>query len=115
MKCLAFLALLTLAQSASAQTETYPPPLPAETGQPTTLQVITAPASGVNISGITLICKGGETILKAEGEYESFEWNTGSTERIIKVREEGIYEVKAKTKHGCTFTGSVNVTIRPCT
>ena len=77
--------------------------------------IVTAPRTPVlNISGPTLICKGSETILKAEGEYESFQWNNGSTDRFIKVREEGIYEVTAKTKGGCTYTSSVSVQVKPC-
>jgi hypothetical protein len=69
---------------------------------------------GVVISGVTLICKVSETLLKVEGDYESFSWNTGSTERILRVKEEGIYEVTVKTKGGCTLTSSVNVQVRLC-
>ncbi len=77
--------------------------------------VLPAPRpAGLTISGPTLICKGSETILKAEGEYESFQWNNGSTDRFLKVREEGIYEVTAKTKGGCTYTSSVSVQVKPC-
>jgi hypothetical protein len=75
---------------------------------------VTVPFKGAVISGVTLICKGSETMLKVEGDYESFEWNTGSTERIIRVKEEGVYEVKVKTKGGCSFSSSVNVQVRPC-
>lgn len=74
-----------------------------------------AASKGVQISGITWICKGGETILKVEGDYESFEWNNGVSGRFLHVKEEGIYEVTVKTKGGCTITSSVNVQIRPCT
>jgi len=70
--------------------------------------------SGVTISGVTLICEGSETILKAEGDYESFLWNTGGTDRFIKVKEEGIYEVTVKTKGGCSISSSVVVRTRPC-
>ena len=78
--------------------------------------VITQPPkpASVVISGVTLICKGSETLLKVEGDYESFLWNTGSTERILKVKDEGIYEVTVKTKGGCSITSSVNVQTRPC-
>ena len=70
---------------------------------------------GVHISGPTTICKGGETILKAEGDYESFEWNTGAKDRFIRVKEEGNYEVTVTTKSGCRYTTSVNVQVIPCT
>jgi hypothetical protein len=75
---------------------------------------INAVASQVHISGNTEICKGGETTLKVEGEYESFEWSNGTHDRYLHVREEGVYEVTVRTKGGCSFTGSVNVRIRPC-
>lgn len=77
--------------------------------------VTVAKAVGVNISGPTTVCKGGETILKAEGDYESFEWNTGVKDRFLHVREEGTYEVTAITKGGCRFTTSVTVRMIPCT
>ena len=58
-----------------AQTET-PATTPDQTPTKPKGITVSGPA-GVNISGPTTICKGGETILKAEGDYESFEWNTG--------------------------------------
>lgn len=82
-----------------------PPPTP----------IIIERASPLTISGITEICKGSETILKAEGDFESFTWEkAGVSGRYLKVKEEGVYEVSAKTKGGCTFTTSVNVRVRPC-
>lgn len=75
---------------------------------------VSGPA-GVNISGPTTICKGGETILKAEGDYESFEWNNGVQDRFLRVREEGTYEVTVTTKGGCRLTTSVTVRMIPCT
>ncbi len=82
--------------------------------QPAT-PIIIEKASPLTISGIIEICKGSETILKAEGDFESFTWDKdGVTGRYLKVKEEGVYEVSAKTKGGCTFTTSVNVRVRPC-
>jgi len=94
----------------SAQT-TPPPDVKPELSATFT---VSGPA-GVHISGPTTICKGGETILKAEGNYESFEWNTGSKDRFIRVQEEGNYEVTVTTKGGCRYTTSVNVQVIPCT
>ena len=94
----------------SAQDQQSTPPAPPASATVT----VTVPFRGAVISGVTLICKGSETMLKVEGDYESFEWNTGSTERIIRVKEEGVYEVKVKTKGGCSFSSSVNVQVRPC-
>ncbi|HND89471.1 MAG TPA: hypothetical protein PK971_14150 [Saprospiraceae bacterium] len=96
-----------IACSVAARSQTLPP---APESSP-------APAPrpfGLNISGPTLICKGSETILKAEGDFESFKWSNGSTDRFLRVREEGLYEVTAKTKGGCTYTSSVRVQVKPC-
>jgi hypothetical protein len=68
----------------------------------------------VQISGNTEICEGSETVLKAEGDFESFKWNTGEDTRYLKVRKAGIYEVTVTTKAGCTYTSSVNVRSKPC-
>lgn len=95
----------------SAQTNAAPPEQ--EPAKPKGFTV-SGPA-GVNISGPTTICKGGETILKAEGDYESFEWNTGVQDRFLRVREEGTYEVTVTTKGGCKLTTSVTVRMIPCT
>lgn len=75
---------------------------------------IPARPSPLTISGLTLICEGGETVLKVEGDFESFSWNTGGTDRFLRVREAGIYEVTVKTKGGCSLTSSVVVRTRPC-
>lgn len=105
-QCLAFLFLVP--QTARAQEAPLPPP--AE-GVP----VVVERPSPLSISGILEICKGSETILKAEGEFESFTWDKGNVKgRLLKVREEGRYEVTARTKGGCTYTTSVNVRVRPC-
>lgn len=69
---------------------------------------------GVVISGANIICKGNETILKVEGDYESFEWNTGAIGRLLHVKEAGIYEVTVRTKGGCSLTGAVNVQVVTC-
>ncbi len=71
--------------------------------------------SGVDVLGEREICEGSETTLEVDGEYESYSWNTGSTEKSIKVKEAGIYEVTVKTKGGCTLITGVNVRMKPCT
>jgi hypothetical protein len=70
--------------------------------------------SGVNVSGDTEICEGAETTLKVDGEYESYEWSNGSTERSITIKKAGVYEVTVKTKGGCSLTTSLNVRTKIC-
>jgi hypothetical protein len=111
LPCLLLILLfLSTGLALSAQTPTVPEQ---ESVKPKGITV-SGPA-GVNISGPTTICKGGETILKAEGDYESFEWNTGVQDRFLRVREEGTYEVTVTTKGGCKLTTSVTVRMIPCT
>ncbi len=82
-----------------------------DTGVP----IIVEKASPLSISGNLEICPGTETILKAEGEFESFTWSKGGVQgRYLKVKEPGKYEVTAKTKGGCTFTTTVTVRLREC-
>jgi hypothetical protein len=79
------------------------------------ITVPTERPSPLKISGNLEICKGSETILKAEGEFESFTWEkSGVSGRLLRVKEEGQYEVTAVTKQGCRYTASVNVRVRPC-
>ena len=98
---------LTPIVAASQDTQpTTPAPVPLES---------TYNPIGLKISGNLEICKGAETILKAEGNFESYTWSKGATSgQYLKVSEEGVYEVTARTKGGCTYTASVTVRFRPC-
>ena len=103
---LIMLCLVVVPQSIWAQ-ETQP--------QPTGTTIVIEKASPLNISGNIEICPGTETILKAEGDFESFIWDKGGVKgRYLKVTEPGKYEVTARTKGGCTFTTTVTVRLRPC-
>lgn len=111
--------LFTAAIALQAQT-VQPAPAPAPTPAAKTITIeddqsfkIRA-APGLVISGVSTICKGGETTLKVEGEYESFLWNTGCTDRFLHIKEAGVYEVTVRTKGGCSITGSVNVEVVSC-
>lgn len=108
MRFLLFITLLFLGSTLAAQ-QAEPAVSQSETG------IVVRAASQITISGATLLCKGSESELKVEGDYESFLWNNGSTSRFLKIKEEGVYEVTVKTKGGCTLTGSVNVKMITCT
>ncbi len=73
------------------------------------------PYSGVEVTGDTEICEGGETVLEVKGDFETYTWSNGSTQRSIRVKEAGVYEVTVTTKGGCSLTSSVNVRTKPCT
>lgn len=109
----AILAVWAFASTLHAQQE-KPTGSPEPLTQPQSTGITVARPAGVHISGPTTVCQGGETILKAEGDYESFEWNTGAKDRFLRVREEGTYEVTVITKGGCRLTSSVTVRMIPC-
>lgn len=71
--------------------------------------------AGVEITGPTEICEGSETMLKVDGEYQSYTWSTGEETRTIRVNKPGVYEVTVVTKGGCSLTTSITVRTRPCT
>jgi hypothetical protein len=105
------IAILSIVFTLSAQTTpTTVTAKPAQEEQTFTIKA----APGLVISGLSTICKGGESILKVEGEYDSFLWNNGTTDRFLTIKEAGVYEVTVKTKGGCTITGSVNVEVVSC-
>ena len=110
-KHLIIFAIISCSTSAlSAQTDQAITPKPAASEQTISVRQ----ASGLVISGITTICKGGTSTLKVEGEYESFLWNNGTTDRFLHIKEAGVYEVTVRTKGGCSITGSVNVEVISC-
>lgn len=111
MRLIKYLLLLLLTIPAYSYAQVQVGEAPAESGGVTV--IVKGPKEAI-ISGLTEICKGGETILKVEGDFESFQWSNGSDQRYIRVKEEGKYEVTVKTKAGCTFVSSVNVRIKPC-
>lgn len=102
------LFVLSLLASNALPGQEAPSPEPSAT-------IVVEKGSPLSISGNTEICAGTETILKAEGDFESFIWDKGGVKgRYLKVTEPGKYEVTAKTKGGCTFTTTVTVRLRPC-
>jgi gliding motility-associated-like protein len=55
------------------------------------------------------LCDGTPRILDA-GAFSSYNWSTGSTDRIITINTTGTYSVTVTDKNGCTGTEHVNVT-----
>lgn len=62
----------------------------------------------VVLPGDTLVCSGEEIILSAEGEFESYLWNTGETEALIVVGE-GFYEITVTNEAGCEGFADISV------
>lgn len=47
------------------------------------------------------------------GDFSSFLWNTGSSERILSVDTEGIYEVTVRDNNNCKATDSIYISVNP--
>jgi len=103
--CLFFFAFILPAASSAQETPTNAEETPISVYRP----------SGIEVKGATEFCEGGATTLWIDGDYKSFSWSNGSSERSVIVEKPGVYEVTVVTKGGCSFTTSVNVRTRPCT
>ncbi len=64
--------------------------------------VIDPPA--IQIIGNKNFCEGDSVILSVEGDYVSYEWNTGDTTKSIVVKETGSFYVKIIDINGCSAT-----------
>ncbi len=65
----------------------------------------------VNLGGDTTICKSAlPYVIQATSEYDSYEWNDGSTDATLSVSEAGTYRVKVK-KGLCDGEQSVKVEV----
>lgn len=63
-------------------------------------------------SNITL-CPGGETIIDPGSQFESYQWNDGSTEQTHAVTQEGTYTVTLDFGNGCQATDTFNIYFAP--
>ena len=68
------------------------------------------PIPEVTITGNTIICPGGSTVLTATGA-ETYMWSTGSTNATIPVNAFGQYSVIGTNAFGCFSTASVTVLV----
>jgi gliding motility-associated-like protein len=62
------------------------------------------------ITGNTLLCMGGASILDAGNGYSTYQWSTSATTEAITVTMIGPYYVTVTNSSGCTGTDSIFVT-----
>ena len=74
------------------------------------VNILVSELSEVEIFGDTLICDGESTVLSV-GQFETYDWSTGSNNQSINVGEAGIYEVVVSDELGCTADTSVNLSV----
>ena len=58
------------------------------------------------------LCPGGATVLDPGPQFDSYQWNTGSTERQITINSEGMYTVEL-TFEGCSAIDTFDVIFEP--
>jgi gliding motility-associated-like protein len=73
-----------------------------------TLEVITRDTPAINIASSPVLCINQNDTLDP-GDYKSYKWQDGSTTRIYKVTEKGLYSVRVTDEYGCSGTGSVEI------
>jgi hypothetical protein len=62
------------------------------------------------ISGDTIFCIGGTTVLSVDARYRSATWSTGQTTSSITVDKPGTYSVTVVDSNGCISSASITVT-----
>jgi hypothetical protein len=68
------------------------------------MQVAVADSLQPAILGSTVLCPGGEVVLKVDGVYTNYEWSNGATSTSITVRAPGVYQVRVTDSDGCAGT-----------
>lgn len=79
-----------------------------------TITLTERPSQSLSITGDTLICKGGNTILNAGAGFISYEWNIPDEDgQTLQVNQAGNYAVMATDIQGCTYEGEIEVQETP--
>lgn len=76
-----------------------------------TVQVVMNTLPSVNLASVIDLCEEDGSVLLNPGVYQSYEWSTGSTDRILEVDSSGIYSVRVTNSNGCSLEASVEVIV----
>jgi PKD repeat protein len=76
-----------------------------------TAQVIELLPPVVDLGPDIYMCEGDDIYTLDAGEFESYLWNTGSTNRTIEVSSPGTYSVTVTNASGCSATGFVTASV----
>ncbi|MEI6950477.1 gliding motility-associated C-terminal domain-containing protein [Paraflavisolibacter sp. H34] len=68
------------------------------------------PNPKVRLSGDSVLCAGTAQTLDAGSGFAAYQWNTGSREQVITVRDKGVYRVDVWDGNGCRGSDSTAVT-----
>ncbi len=59
------------------------------------------PAPRITVQGTLQFCEGDSVRLDAGAGWHAYEWNSGSTQRVLTVRQAGDWWVRVRTPEGC--------------
>lgn len=59
----------------------------------------------------TSACANTDLVISAVVDFDSYMWNTGSTEKSIRPKNSGIYSLEVENEYGCKKSDDINVTI----
>jgi gliding motility-associated-like protein len=62
----------------------------------------------------TLICDGYPLKIQAEGQFITYNWNTGDQNSYIIIKKAGNYSLTVTDQYGCTSTSSLSVQTKQC-
>jgi gliding motility-associated-like protein len=73
------------------------------------VSIIIHPDPVVALDHNDMLCAGSSRNLDA-GNFTTYLWNTGSTDRVIAIKQTGLYSVIVSDKNGCVGTDLTNIT-----
>ncbi len=75
------------------------------------LELIDNPNLSASITGMTELCPGETSELRATNGFFSYRWDDGSTDSVLEVSTSGTYSVIVTDENGCTLEVSETVTV----
>lgn len=69
------------------------------------------PDPEVDLGADQSLCQGEDFTFDATGDFETYQWNTGSTDPQITVSESGTYWVEVSNEYGCSGSDTVELIV----
>ena len=74
-----------------------------------TVEILFKPPLDFMLVGSDILCEGEQTLLRVEGDFLSYEWNTGENRQFLVVDTTGTYCVTVTDDSGCTGEKCIRV------
>jgi gliding motility-associated-like protein len=63
----------------------------------------------INLGADTSICEGDSLVLNAGSGFISYQWNTGSLQQQLTVKQQGVYTIQAAAVNGCSSADTLRL------